>query len=95
MIDVLLGRIDPPIWKGEMTLMEVADAYHARAQEIRLLIYRGEMDGTVKRGSPYYLFRTKQLAAFIDLVKSTVALGSRRITARQLQAESERTGRQS
>lgn len=93
MIDVLLGRKPPPIWHGTLTLMEVADAYHARAQEIRFLLMAGEQDGRFKRGGPAYKFRTGQLAAFIDLVKSTASLGSRRLTVEQIQVESERLGR--
>lgn len=93
MIDVLLGRVPPPIRSGTMTLMEVADAYHARAQEIRILLYRGESEGRFKRGGPAYKFRTTQLAAFIELVKNVSALGSRRLTQEQLLAKSEQTGR--
>jgi hypothetical protein len=93
MIDVLLGRRPPPLHKGTLTLMEVADAYHARAQEIRFLLYQGEMDGKFKRGGPANKFRTGQLQAFIDLVKATQSLGSRRLTAEQVHVESARLGR--
>lgn len=93
MIDVLLGRVPPPIHLGTLTMMEVADAYHARAQEIRILIYRGETEGRFKRGGPAYKFRTTQLAAFIDLVKSVAALGSRRLTMVQVRQQAELTGR--
>ena len=93
MMDVLLGRVPPPINAGTMTLMEVADAYHARAQEIRILIFRGEGDGRFRRGGPAYKFRTGQLAAFIDLVKNVSALGSRRLTMQQVRQQAELTGR--
>lgn len=93
MMDVLLGRLPPPINAGTMTMMEVADAYHARAQEIRILLYRGESEGRFKRGGPAYKFRTGQLAAFIDLVKNVSALGSRRLTMQQVRQQAELTGR--
>jgi hypothetical protein len=93
MMDVLLGRTPPPIQAGTLTLMEVADAYHARAQEVRLLLYQGEQDGRFGKGGPAYKFRVGQLAAFIDLVKSTTQLGSRRLTAEQLRSEGSRLGR--
>lgn len=93
MTDVLLGRVDPPIDVGISTLMEVADAYYARALEIRMLILRAERDGLAKRGSVLYRFRTGELSAFLDMAKSATTLGSRRLTARQMIIESERTGR--
>ena len=34
--NILLGREDPPIDRGVMTLMELAEAYHARAKEIEM-----------------------------------------------------------
>ena len=34
---VLLGRVMPPIDNGVMTLMEVASAYYARAQEMNMV----------------------------------------------------------
>ena len=32
--DILLGREDPPTEKGILTLMEVAEAFHARARAL-------------------------------------------------------------
>jgi hypothetical protein len=80
MRDVLMGRRQPPVDKGVLTLMEVADAYCARAREIEQVIMRGEADGAVIRGSKTYKFRTGELRSFIELSKSASDLGSRRIT---------------
>lgn len=93
MTDVLLGRVEPPINSGISTLMEVADAYYARALEMRMLIMQAERDGQVRRGSALYRFRTGELSAFLDMAKSATTLGSRRVTVRQMTIESERTGR--
>lgn len=93
MTNVLLGRDAPPITKGIMTLMEVADAYYARASEITMLIQAGERTGTVLKSDAYYKFRTGELRTFMELAKKASELGSRRITYAQLQFEAERTGR--
>lgn len=93
MIDVLLGRAEPPVYQGVSTLMEVADAYLARGLEIRMHILQQEREGAVRRGSQYYRFRTGELAAFIEMAKSAASLGSRRVTVRQMTLQSERTGR--
>ena len=93
MTDVLLGRVEPPIQRGVMSLMEVADAYYARASELTMLIQAGEREGTVVRGTNYYKFRTGELRTFMDMAKRAADLGSRRVTYAQLLAEAERTGR--
>lgn len=93
MTNVLLGREQPPIEKGVMTLMEVADAYYARASELTMLIQAGEREGTVLRNSAMYKFRTGELRTFMEMSKRAAELGSRRITYAQLQFEAERTGR--
>lgn len=80
MRDVLMGRQQPPMENGVMTLMEVADAYFARAKEMEQIIHRHEADGVVLRGSKHYKFRTGELRSFIELAKGAVELGSRRIT---------------
>jgi hypothetical protein len=85
--NVLLGRKEPPIDKGVISLMEVADAYHARAREMEQLIHRGEADGHILRGSKLYKFRTGELRSFIELVEGASALGSRRITAAQIETQ--------
>jgi len=93
MMDVLLGREAPPIDTGVSTLMEVADAYFARASEISILILAQEREGNLTRASKYVKFRTGELRHFLELAKRAADLGSRRITMRQLTMEAERTGR--
>lgn len=96
MWDVLLGRTEPPIRSsGVHALMEVADAYFARASEIAALIQRGEREGTVMKSSNYSKFRTGELRTFLEVAKRASDLGSRRITVRGQQIDSERTGRES
>lgn len=87
MRDVLMGRQEPPIWKGIITLQEVATAYLARALEITMLIQEGEREGDIIRGSSYYRLRTGELRTFIDLAKRMAELGSRRITAAQIRED--------
>lgn len=89
-MDVLLGREQPPINEGELTLMEVADAYYARANEIEYLIHRQERTGAVFKGSAYYKFRTRQLRAFQEIARKAAELGSRRLTKAKLLHEMER-----
>ena len=60
MTDVLMGREDPPV-AGRLSLMEVADAYFARACEMTGLIQGKELDGSVDKGSVLYKFRTGEL----------------------------------
>jgi len=86
---VLLGRVDPPISVGVRTLMEVAEAYHARAMEVNALIQRGEAEGTVPKGGAYYKLRTGELRSFIEMSKRAIDLGSRRITVEIAQTERE------
>lgn len=78
--DVLMGREDPPIDLGIMTLMEVAEAYHARASEIEMELLELEAEGAVLRGSRPYKFRTGKLRTFLEMSKKTIELGSRRVT---------------
>lgn len=87
MLDVLLGTVDPPINVGVATMMEVAEAYHARACEMEIRIKDAENRGQIDKGSQEYLFRTGPLRSFIELTKRTVDMGSRRITALQVEAE--------
>ena len=79
-IHVLMGRVDPPIENGVMTLMEVANAYYSRAKEIEFRIHEGERLGEIQKGGDLYRFRTGELRDFIDLAKSAQELGSRRLT---------------
>lgn len=82
--DVLLGRKDPPVDQGLLTLMEVADAYYARAKEIEMRILAEERNGGAFKGSPMYRFRTGELRSFIELSRRAADLGSRRLTDAQL-----------
>jgi len=75
-----MGRKEPPINNGVITLFEVADAYFARAKELEQIIMRAEADGAVLRGSKTYKFRTGELRSFIELAKGAAELGSRRVT---------------
>lgn len=85
MREVLLGRHAPPIENGVMTMMEVADAYLARAREMEQLLLRWEADGHVLKGSKQYRFRTGELRSFIESARSSVELGSRRVTAAKME----------
>jgi hypothetical protein len=80
MTDVLLGRIDPPIDRGAMTMMECAEAFHARASEMEMQLLEAEAAGHVLRGSRTYKFRTGMLRTFIEMCKRSMDLGSRRVT---------------
>lgn len=95
MTDVLLGRREPPVnGKRVEALMEVADAYFARASEITMLIQMKEGQGEIPRGHAYIKFRTSELRTFMELAKRAGELGSRRVTVAQLRFEQERTGRE-
>jgi hypothetical protein len=95
MTDVLLGRIEPPIDAGHLTLMEISDAYFARASEITMLLQRAEREGTVTKGSAHYRFRTGELRTFLELARRASELGSRRLTEEQLMWEMQMHGRES
>lgn len=90
---VLLGEVDPPIVMGIQTLMEVAEAYFARACDIEQLILRAKAEGRSNR--IYDSFRTQEIRSFKEMAKSATELGSRRITAMNMQLERERVGRES
>ena len=91
--DVLLGRVDPPARNGVMTLMEIADAYYARASELTMLLQQAEREGVVLKGSAHYKFRTGELRTFMDMAKRAADLGSRRVTHEQLRMDAEKFGR--
>ena len=96
MTDVLLGRKNPPVFAGNVeALLEVADAYFARASEIAMKILAAEREGKINKSSPYSKFRTGELRIFMDLARSAASTGSRRITVTQMQENRERTGRES
>lgn len=87
MTEVLMGRKPPPVEAGIMTMLEVASTYLGRALEIQLYLLRGEQEGQIIPKSPAYKFRTGELRTFVELVKSKAELGSRRVTALQLDPE--------
>lgn len=80
MTDVLLGRTEPPIDAGRMTLLEIAEAYYSRAAELTMLIQAGERSGSVPKGSNYYRLRTGELRTFMDMARKAADLGSRRVS---------------
>lgn len=93
MLQILMGRAEPPIDAGVMTMMEVASAYHARALEMTLLIHEAEREGRVLKGTKMYHFRTGELRDFIDIAKYASDLGSRRLSAETLMFDQARFGR--
>lgn len=84
---VLLGRAPAPIDRGILTMMEVAEAYHARAKEMEMELLEAEASGAILRGSRPYRFRTGPLRSFIEMCAKTIDLGSRRITTTIAEAE--------
>jgi hypothetical protein len=84
-VNVLLGREEPPINNGEMTLLEYANAVYSRAMEITITLQRAEADGHIVKGSKFYRFRTGELRSFTELAQRAIDLGSRRITYAQLE----------
>lgn len=84
-ISVLMGRSEPPIDNGELTLMEYSNAVYSRALELTMMIQRAETDGQVLKGSKYYKFRTGELRSFTELALRAIDLGSRRVTWAQME----------
>lgn len=84
MVAVLLGREPSPIESPYLALQEVATAYHSRAQELDMLIHRGERKGDITKDMAHYKFRTGELSSFIELAKRCSNLGSRRLTQEDL-----------
>ncbi len=95
MTDVLLGREQPPIDAGHLTLMEVSDAYFARASEITMKLQQAEREGQITKGSAHYKFRTGELRTFMEMARRAAELGSRRLTEEQLHWEMQIYGRES
>jgi hypothetical protein len=93
MTDVLLGRVEPPINEGAMTLLTVADAYFARGSEMAMQIHRAERQGVIDNKSPAYRFRTGELDKFLTMAKRRGDKGSRDITYRGQLIEAMKTGR--
>jgi len=94
MRDVLMGREDPPVG-GTLALMEVADAYFARACELEQIILAGQREGFIAKTSPYNQIRTQEIRSFKELAKSAAELGSRRVTAEKMRFDNEMSGRES
>ena len=97
MINVLLDRNQAPVDNDNpLALMTVANAYFARASEMVFLIHAMEREGLVKggRGSKdeYHMFRTGELAVFLELAKRSIDEGSRRLSAAQLEHERQTRG---
>ena len=84
MMDVLLGRTEPPLDAGVSTMLEGADAFYSRASEITMRLQKLEREGAVKRGDSVYKFRTGELRTFMDAAKRAAETGSRRLTREQL-----------
>lgn len=95
MTDILLGRERPPVPNGILTLMEVADAYFARASEMTMKIQRVEREGKITKTHPLYRFRTGELRTFVEMCKRASDLGSRRLTNEMSLIEQSKTGRES
>lgn len=87
MLSVLAGQTDPPVELGVPTLMEVAEAYHLRASELSIRILQAEQNGDLKSGDQYVKLRTGILRVFIETVRKSIDLGSRRLTAAQYEWE--------
>lgn len=84
MTNVLLGRVTPPLDAGVSTLLELADAYYARAAEMTMALQKAEREGRIVRNDPYYKFRTGELRTFMDMARRSAETGSRRLTKEQL-----------
>jgi len=88
-MEVLMGREQPPIDNGPLTLMEYANAAYSRGMEITMLIQRSEVDGFTSKGSRLYRFRTGELRAFVELTAKAIDLGSRRVTNAKMMYDQE------
>ena len=84
---VLLGREEPPISSGVLTLMEYANAVYSRGMELTMKIQRAEVEGTVLKGSKFYKFRTGELRSFVEMAAKAIELGSRRVTVAKMESD--------
>lgn len=95
---VLLGEVDPPVMLGISTLYEVAEGYFSRACSIEQQIL-GMFNSPAIPNTPAIValnkFRASELRSFKEMAKSAAELGSRRITAADLQHRQEIRGRES
>lgn len=90
--DVLLGHEEPPINRGVLTLMEVAEGYFSRACDIEQQILEAQQTGRITKNGPYNSLRTQEIRSFKEMAKSATELGSRRLTAENLRAQQEMRG---
>jgi hypothetical protein len=81
-----LGRKPLPIINGILSLQESATAIYGRCAEITALIQKAEYKGLVPAKSQLYKMRTGPLRTLIEATSKAIDLGSRRITAAQLEA---------
>ena len=86
-VDVLMNRKPMPVDEGVDSLLEVASAYYARAKEIEARLHQLECEGVILKGSRHYKFRTGELRSTLELLKTQVDLGSRRVTVARLEQE--------
>jgi hypothetical protein len=93
--NVLMSREEPPMQKGVMTLMEVAEAYFARTCEIEQEILEAQQEGRIPKTGEYNTLRTQEIRSFKELFKSATELGSRRITFESLRYQKEMRGLES
>lgn len=83
-----MGRVDPPYPPERVeTMMEVANAYYARAMEISGMLQRHETDGIVLKSHKLSKFRTGELRTFCEMSKAVIDMGSRRITVATMDRE--------
>jgi hypothetical protein len=89
-IDVLFGRTKSPLPTDNVdTLLELSTAYYARGKEIEMKLHQLESNGVILKGSKHYKFRTGELRSCLEILKSQVDLGSRRITVARLEQEND------
>ena len=92
---VLMGFEDPPMEKGVMTLMEVAEGYFARACDIEQEILEAMAEGRITKNSEYGTLRTQEIRSYKELFKSATELGSRRLTFESVRVQQEMRGMES
>ena len=85
--EVLLGRMDAPLFSPYLDLMEVATAYYARAMELTMLIHYQERE---HKSREYTAIRTGVLRDFSEMAKRLADLGSRRLSQEQLLSQQRR-----
>lgn len=92
---VLMGFEDPPIQRGVMTLMEVAEGYYSRACDIEQEILEAQQEGRIPKTGEWNTLRTQEIRSYKDLFKSATELGSRRLTFENVRMQQEMRGLES